>query len=230
MDFSVIATSWELYWTGLVTTAQLVIVSLLIGLVMAVPLGILHTMRNPFIRGPVWFFVYIFRGTPLLVQLYLIYYGAAQFAVIRDGFLWPILREPHNCALIAFALNTAAYTTEILRGSIVTAPHGETEAARAFGMSPAQVMWRITLPGAFRRALPAYGNEVIFMLHGSAVASVITLVDLLGAARIVNSRFYTPYEAFLTAGALYLVLTFFIVGAFKLIENRMLRHLRRDPV
>lgn len=229
MDFAVIGESWPLYLEGLITTAQLVIVSLLIGLAMAVPLGILHTMRNPLIRWPVWFYVYVFRGTPLLVQLYLIYYGAAQFEFIRDGFLWPILREPHSCALIAFTLNTAAYTTEIIRGSITTAPHGEIEAARAFGMSPPAMMWRIILPGAFRRALPAYGNEVIFMLHGSAVASVITIVDLLGAARIVNSRFYTPYEAFLTAGALYLVLTFVIVGAFKLLENRMLRHLRRQP-
>ena len=229
MDFSVIASSWGLYWEGLLTTAQLVVISLLIGLVMAVPLGILHSMRNPLIRGPVWFYVYVFRGTPLLVQLYLIYYGAAQFDFVRDSVLWPILREPYGCALIAFTLNTAAYTTEILRGSIETAPHGEIEAARAFGMSRLQVMWRIILPGAFRRGLPAYGNEVIFMLHGSAVASVITIVDLLGAARIVNSRFYTPYEAFLTAGALYLVLTFVIVGTFKLVETRLLRHLQRQP-
>src|SRR5690606_24669396 len=131
------------------------------------------------------------------------------------------------CALIAFTLNTCAYTTEILRGAIETTPHGEVEAARAFGMSRARIMRRIILPGAFRRALPAYGNEVIFMLHGSAIASVITIVDILGAARIVNSRYYTPYEAFLAAGAIYLCLTFVIVFVFRRLEFRLFAHLRR---
>ncbi len=227
MEFSVIIDNLGLFGEGIVTTAYLVTLSLIAGLVLAVPLAILHTSRNPLVYWPVWLYVYIFRGTPLLIQLYLIYYGASQFEVVRESFLWPILKSPTWCALIAFTLNTAAYTTEMLRGAIETTPHGEVEAARAFGMPRSTIMRRIILPGAFRRALPAYGNEIIFMLHGSAIASVITIVDLLGAARIVNSRYYTPYEAFLAAGAVYLVMTFAIVFLFKKLEFRMFAHLRR---
>jgi len=227
MDFSVITDNIGLYVDGLITTIELVLLALIAGLAMAVPLAVAHTSKNPLIYGPVWFYVYVFRGTPLLVQLFLVYYGLAQFEFIRQSFLWPVLKEPWSCALLTFALNTGAYTTEILRGAIETTPRGEVEAARAFGMSRLTMFRRIILPGAFRRALPAYGNEVIFMLHGSAVASVITIVDLLGAARIVNSRYYTPYEAFLAAGALYLVVTFLIVFLFKRLEGRMFAHLRQ---
>ncbi|MDX1655595.1 MAG: ABC transporter permease subunit, partial [Candidatus Competibacteraceae bacterium] len=140
-------------------------------------------------------------------------------------FLWPVFREAYWCALIGFTLNTAAYTVEILRGAIRATPHAEIEAAKAYGMSWWLRTRRIILPSAFRRALPAYGNEVIFMLHGSAIASVITLVDITGAARIVNSRYYSPYEAFITAALLYMGLTFVIVGVFKLVEKRWFKHL-----
>ena len=227
MDFSVIIDNLGLFGQGIVTTIYLVTLSLIAGLALAVPLAILHTSRNPLISGPVWLYVYVFRGTPLLIQLYLLYYGASQFEFIRESFLWPVLKSPTWCALIAFTLNTAAYTTEMLRGAIKTTPHGEIEAARTFGMTRSKIMRRIILPGAFRRALPAYGNEIIFMLHGSAIASVITIVDLLGAARIVNSRYFTPYEAFVAAGAVYFLMTFLIVFVFKKIEFRMFAHLRR---
>jgi len=226
VDFSVIADNLELYLEGLATTVSLVAAALVIGLCLAVPLGIVQSSRNPLLRLPVFCFSYFFRGTPLLVQAFLIYYGAGQFAAVQGSLLWPILREAYWCALIAFSLNTAAYTTEILRGAIVAAPYGEIEAAWACGMSRAVTMRRIILPGAFRRALPAYGNEVIFMLHGSAIASVITLIDLTGAARIINARYYTPYEAFLTAAAFYMALTFLIVGGFRLLERKWYAHLR----
>lgn len=227
MDFGVVIDNIDLYGQGLVTTVELVGAALVLGLVLAVPLAILHASPNRWLRAPVWFYVYVFRGTPLLIQVFLLYYGVAQFEAVRDSILWPVLRSPTWCALLAFTLNTCAYTTEILRGAIETTPHGEIEAARAFGMSESKIMRRIVLPGAFRRALPAYGNEVIFMLHGSAIASVITIVDILGAARIVNSRYYTPYEAFLAAGAIYLVLTFAIVFVFRRMEHRLFAHLRR---
>lgn len=227
MDFSVIIDNLGLYGQGVLTTIYLVTLSLIAGLVLAVPLAILHTSNNPLAYGPVWLYVYIFRGTPLLVQLYLLYYGASQFEFIRESFLWAVLKSPTWCALIAFTLNTAAYTTEMLRGAIETTPHGEIEAARTFGMTQSKIMRRIILPGAFRRALPAYGNEVIFMLHGSAIASVVTIVDLLGAARIVNSRYYTPYEAFLAAGVVYFLMTFVIVFVFRKVEFKLFAHLRR---
>ncbi|HET6468564.1 MAG TPA: ABC transporter permease [Geminicoccaceae bacterium] len=228
MSFDVIVESLPLYLSGLVTTVWLVGLALMIGLVLSVPLAVLRTSRNPLVNAPVWAYTYFFRGTPLLVQLFMVYYGAGQFEAVRESVLWPLLREAWFCALLVFTLNTAAYTTEIIRGAILATPSGEIEAAKACGMSPALMYRRIVLPSAFRRALPAYGNEVIFMLHGSAVASVITIVDLTGAARIVNSRYYTPYEAFLTVAVFYLALTFLIVFAFRLLEQRLHAHLRRS--
>lgn len=145
---------------------------------------------------------------------------------MKESFLWPLFREAYFCALFTFALNTCAYTTEIIRGAIVATPHGETEAARAAGMSTLLMLRRIVLPSAFRRALPAYSNKVIFMLHGSALASIITIVDITGVARIVNSRYYSPYEAFLTAAVLYMTITFAIVFLVRLLEKRWHQHLR----
>lgn len=226
MDFSVVLDNLDLYLQGLWTTVQLVSLALLLGLVLAVPLALLRISGNPLLNGPAFAFTYFFRGTPLLVQAYLIYYGLGQFAAVQQSILWPVLREAYWCALIAFTLNTAAYTTEILRGAILATPRGEIEAAKACGMSKSLRLRRIVLPGAFRRALPAYGNEVIFMLHGSAIASVITLIDITGAARIVNSRYYSPYEAFIAAALLYLALTFVIVGLFRWLERRWFAHLR----
>lgn len=228
MAFDVVLENLDLYFQGLWLTVQLVFLALVIGLVLAVPLAFLRLSRNPLLWIPVWAYIYFFRGTPLLVQLFMIYYGAGQFEWIRESWMWPFLREAYFCALLAFTLNTAAYAAEILRGAILGTPHGEIEAARACGMSPLLIQRRIVLPSAFRRALPAYGNEVIFMLHGSAIASVVALVDLTGAARIVNARYYTPYEAFLTAAVFYMALTFLIVGLFRLLERRLYAHLRRN--
>ncbi|MGQ7276103.1 ABC transporter permease [Marinobacter sp. V034] len=220
------ATTMLHYWDGMVTTVQLVFLSLLIGLIVAVPLAILRTVRNPFISGPIWLYTYLFRGTPLLIQLYIIYYGIAQIDGIQDTFWWTIFREPFYPALLAFVLNTAAYTTEILRGAIEATPHGEIEAAKAYGMSWARRVRRIVMPSAARRALQAYSNEVIFMVHASAIASVVTIVDLTGAARDIYSRFYAPFDAFIAVALMYMALTFTIVFCFRLLEKRMLRHLK----
>ncbi len=136
------------YWDGMVTTVHLVFLSLVIGLLVAVPLAILRTVRNPFVSGPVWLYTYLFRGTPLLIQLYIIYYGIAQIPGIQETFWWEIFREPFYPALLAFTLNTAAYTTEIIRGAIVSTPNGEIEAAKAYGMNWFMRMRRIVLPSA----------------------------------------------------------------------------------
>ena len=200
------------YWGGFVTTIQLVFLSLLIGAVIALPLGILRTSKNPWINKPIWIYVYFFRGTPLIVQLFLIYYGTAQIESIKGTWLWEnILAEAFYPCLIAFVLNTAAYTTEIIRGAIENTSKGEIEAAKAYGMSWAVRMRRVILPSAFRRALPAYANEVIFMLHASAIASVVTIVDLTGAARDIYSRYYAPFDAFLFVAAIYLCITFTLI-------------------
>ncbi len=215
------------YWGGFVTTVQLVFASLILGAIIALPLGILRTSKNPWINKPIWIYVYIFRGTPLIVQLFLIYYGTAQIDSIKDTWLWDnLLSEAFYPCLIAFVLNTAAYTTEIIRGAIENTPRGEIEAAKAYGMSWSVRMRRIILPSSFRRSLPAYANEVIFMLHASAIASVVTIVDLTGAARDIYSRYYAPFDAFLFVAAIYLCITFMIIFGFRHLENKMLVHLK----
>jgi len=226
MEFELIFNHMPRFFEGLLTTMKLVGGALLIGGLMSIPMAFARTSLNPLINWPVYAFTYVFRGSPLLVQMYLIYNGAAQFDFIREGFLWLILREAYWCALLAFTLNTAAYTTEIFRGAIQSVPFGEVEAAKACGMSPLMRIRRIILPSALRRALPAYSNEVIFMLHGSAIASVITIIDILGAGRELNGKHYLAFEGFVTAGVFYLCLTFLIIGAFKLLEKRWYKHLR----
>lgn len=222
MDFSLIIGSLPIYFSGLWTTVWLVGVALVIGLSIAIPLAIARNSRNYAISTPAWAYIYFFRGTPLLVQLYLIYYGMDQFFPVKET-LW---ENAWFCALVSFVLNTSAYTAEIIRGAINGLPKGEVEAAKAYGMSTWKTYRRVVLPSALRRALPAYSNEVIFMLHGSAVAGIVTIMDLTGAARLVNSRYYAPFESFLTAGLFYMSLTFIIIFCFKKAEKRFLAYLR----
>ena len=226
MDFEVIIKYLPLYFQGLQVTVVLVAASLALGLGLALPIALLATSKNAWVRLPPKAYIYFFRGTPLIVQMFMIYHGMGQFDSIRESFLWVIFKEPYACALIAFALNTAGYTAEILRGTIEQTNFGEIEAARACGMSTYTLYRRIILPSTFRRALPAYGNEVIFMLHGSALAGIITIVDLFGAAKIVNSRSFVPFESFITAGLFYLILTFMLVYGFKKLEHHWHAYLR----
>ena len=226
MDYNVILNNLPLYLNGLLVTIQLVLIALVSGFGLAVPLALMAVSKNSFLRYPAKSYIYFFRGTPLLVQMFLLYYGMGQFEAIRESVFWMLFREAYWCAIIAFALNTAGYTAEILRGAIEQTPFGEIEAANASGMSKSTLYRRIILPGSFRRALPAYGNEVIFMLHGSALAGVITIVDLFGAAKIVNSRYFVPFESFITAGFFYLCCTFCIIWFFKWVEKHWYVHLR----
>ena len=232
IDVVVIAKHFDDFLWGALMTLELTIISLIVGGIISIPLAIIRAGKNPYLNAPVWMFTYVFRGTPLLVQTYLIYFGIGQFEWIRESFLWgPILSQAYWCALIAFSLNTAAYTTELLRGSIVNTSRGEVEAAKACGFSGPMRMRRIILPSAFRRALPAYSNEVIFMLHGSVIASTITIQDLLGAGRLLNSRYYLAYEGFITAAGFYFVIVMLITWGFRYWEKHWLAHLYpRDAV
>lgn len=229
MNFAAIAESLPMYWQGLLTTVQLLLASLVVGLIAAVPLAVVRASSRRWlgvpIWAPVWFYTYVIRGTPMLVQLFIIYYGLAQFEVVRASVFWPWLSSAWFCAVLAFALNTCAYTTEMIAGAIRATPHGEVEAARSLGMSWATLMRRIVLPSALRRSLPAYSNEVIMMLHGTSLASIVTLLDITGAARELNSRFYLPFEAFITAALFYLALTFVLVALFQRAESRWLAYL-----
>lgn len=223
MDFSIIINEYQFYLDGLWTTVWLVSLALLFGLFIAIPAGIFHSNENWLIKGPIRLYMYFFRGSPLLVQLFIIYYGAAQFDDLRESWLWEYFQEAWFCALLAFTLNTGAYTAEIVRGVISSMPKGELEAAKAYGMSAWQILRRITLPNSLRRALPAYSNEVIFMIHGSAIAGVVTIVDITGAARVVNARYYAPFEAYFAAAILYMCLTFSVIFIFKKWEMRYLQ-------
>lgn len=229
MNLEVMIDSIPRLLDGALVTIQLVALALAIGIALAVPFAVMRVSRRWWLNGPVYGYVFFFRGTPLLVQIFLVYYGLSQFEAVRQGLLWPLLREPYWCAIIAFSLNTAAYTTEIIRGGILGVPHGEIEAARALGMSKFLLYRRIVLPGAFRLALPAYGNEIIFMLKGSALASTITLLDLTGVARTIIARTYMPIELFAMAGIIYLILTFFIVQAIRAAEHRLSPQTRPPP-
>lgn len=218
--------AWPQWLAGLWTTLRLLLAALLVGGLAAVPLAVLRSLPQPWLSRPVWAFTYAIRGTPMLVQLFLLYYGLAQFAAVRESVLWPWLSSAWFCAIAAFAINTCAYTTELLAGAIRALPHGEVEAAKALGMSRFVMLRRIVLPSALRRALPGYGNEVVMMLHGTSLASVVTLMDLTGAARELNARHYLPFESFITAALLYLALTLVLVALFRAAEQRWLLPLR----
>ena len=219
---------WDLFAWGVLTTLELTALALVVGFLISLPCALSlnrASKLNPLIQG----YVYLFRGTPLLVQTYIIYYGLAQFDFIRDSWSWVILKEAWWCALIAFSLNSGAYQAEILRGAIQTTPRGEIEGGKALGLSMRQITWLCVLPSSLRRALPQYGNEVVFMLHGSVVASVITIQDILGAGRTLNGKYYVAYEGFLTAAVLYMTITFILVRIFRQVEKHYLRHLERSP-
>ncbi|MBT8768751.1 ABC transporter permease [Metapseudomonas boanensis] len=224
-DFNVIWASLPLYFGGVWVTLSILLISLAFGLALAIPLGLMRVSRQPLVNFPAWFYTYVIRGTPMLVQLFLIYYGLAQFESVRESALWPYLSNATFCACLAFAINTSAYTAEIVAGSLRATPHGEIEAAKATGMSRFTLYRRILLPSALRRSLPQYSNEAIMMLHTTSLASIVTLIDITGAARTVNARFYMPFEAFITAGVFYLALTFILVRLFKLAERRWLAYL-----
>lgn len=224
-DYTVIWDSLPLYFSGLLTTLKLLSISLFFGLLAAVPLGLMRVSKQPFVNGIAWLYTYVIRGTPMLVQLFLIYYGLAQFEAVRESFLWPLLSSATFCACLAFAINTSAYSAELLAGSLKSTPHGEIEAGKAMGMSRATLFRRILLPSALRRVLPQYSNEVLMMLQTTSLASIVTLVDITGAARTVSARYYLPFEAFVTAAIFYLAMTFILVRLFKLAERRWLAYL-----
>ena len=222
MDFDAIRQSLPSYAGGALLTIELTLAALALGMLFALPLSILRGWHSRWVAGPVWAFTYVIRGTPLLVQLYLVYYGLGQFEAIRASFAWPWLRSATFCATAAFSINTCAYTIEILHGAMKAVPAGEIEAAKAMGMPRATLLRRVVLPAAMRRMLPAYGNEVIFMLQATSLASTVTLMDLTGAAREMNSRFYLPFEAFLSAAVIYLAITMTLVGLFHAAERKWL--------
>lgn len=214
---------------GALLTVELLLLSAAAGLCLSLPLALARVNKSIFVN--IWprAYIYFFRGTPLLVQLFLVYYGLGQFEAVRESILWPVLRDAYWCAVITFSLHTAAYISEILRGAIQAVPVGEIEAARAIGMSRRQVYTSVILPRAFRMSLPAYGNEIILMLKASALASTITLLDLTGMAKTISAKNYMPVETFITAGAFYLIITYVLTHIIRFLEKH-LHPDRKEPV
>ena len=217
---------------GSILTIELVLLSGFLGFVLAVPLALARLSKRWWVQALPFAYIFSFRGTPLLVQIFLIYYGLSQFDWVTNSWLWKVgvLSSPFWCAIIAFTLNTAAYIAEIIRGAIKSIPKGENEAADAIGMSYTQKLRRIIFPRAFGIMLPAYGNEVIFMLKGSALASTITLMDITGVANTLMQKTYTVLELFFAAGVLYLLISWVLIGTFRFLEKRINRHLSYTPV
>ena len=227
MDFAFLTDVTEQLLRGLPLTLELFVLSIVFGTLWA---GVLTWLRRmPVVGKMANAYVFVFRGTPLLVQLFLIYYGLAQFAAVRQSIFWPFLREPFFCSVLAMALNTAAYSSEIFRGALLSVPMGQVEAARAYGMSGFRLFRRIIFPIALRQALPAYSTEVILMTKATSLASIVTLRETMFIAQKINSQTYRAIEIFLCAGAIYLVLNILISRGIALLEYWLSPHLRAAP-
>ncbi|WP_371231500.1 ABC transporter permease [Pseudomonas sp. QE6] len=218
-DFELIIKWMPKMLLGVQLTLELLAIAVVAGLCLAIPLGIARASRHWYVRAVPYAYVFFFRGTPLLLQLALVYYGLAQFDAVRKSSLWPYLRDPYWCALLTMTLHTAAYIAEILRGAIHAIPVGEVEAARALGMSRSQALFHIILPRAARIALPAYSNEVILMLKASAVVYTVTLFDIMGMTRTIIARTYEAMLFFCLAGVFYLMITLLLTRIFRLVEH-----------
>jgi arginine/ornithine transport system permease protein len=226
IDWVLIAESLPAYWRGLQVSLLLMLICVSASFVLSVPLAIARVSPNPWLSKPVFLYTYVMRGTPLLVQLYMIYFGLAQFEWMRESAAWPLFRNAWFCTWLAFALNSTAYTTEILAGALRQTPNGELEAARSLGMSTAKIYRRILLPSAIRRALPQYGNELVMVMHATSIASAVTIVELTRTARDVYYNNLAPLEAFGLVAVFYFAITFILVGIVKLLERRFLKHLQ----
>ena len=204
-----------------ILTIELTLLSLLFGVFVGIFFAILRTRKNKILNLISYYYSYIFRGTPLLVQIFIIYFGLGQVEWLRDSFLWVIFKEPYSCAIIAFTLNTGAYTSEIFRSAFETIPKGLLEAADGLGLNKIHIFFKIKLPIAIKQSLPAYGNEMILMLKGTSLASTVTLLDLTGVAKHIISTTFRPVEVFIVAGSIYLLMTFIIHNFIKILEKKL---------
>ena len=203
-----------------VITLKLLSVSLIIGMFLGLFFAILRMSKNIFINQFAYGYSYVFRGTPLLVQIFIIYFGLGQIEYFRSTFLWVVFKEPYWCAIIAFALNTGAYTSEILRSAFQTIKPGIIEAGKSLGISNKIIFYKIQIPVAIRQSLPAYGNEIILMMKGTSLASTVTLMDITGVAKYIISTTFKSIEVFIVAGGIYLFMTFLIHNLIKFLEKK----------
>lgn len=227
-DFALTLDSIPKMLMGLGLTLQLLVLSGVLGTALAIVLLLMRISGRWYLAAPTMVYIYVFRGTPILVQIFIIYYGLPQLEFIRESILWPVLREPYGCAIVALTLNTGAYVSEILRGGILGVDRGLKEAGAALGLSARHRFVYITSPIAIRLCLPAYSNDVVSLMKSTALASTITLVDMMGIARTIVAETYAPYEVFLSLMIIYLIITWIIQRSFGWIEKRMSRHVRSE--
>ncbi len=220
MDLELMINSLPKLLNAAVITLKLLSVSLIIGLFIGLFFAILRLNKNIFINRFAYGYSYVFRGTPLLVQIFIIYFGLGQIEYLRSTVLWIILKEPYWCAIIAFALNTGAYTSEILRSAFQTIKPEIIEAGKSLGISNKVIFYKIQIPIAIRQSLPAYGNEIILMMKGTSLASTVTIMDLTGVAKYIISTTFKPIEVFIVAGGIYLFMTFIIHNVIKFLEKK----------
>ena len=220
MDLGLMVISLPKLLSATLVTLKLLSLSLFFGLIIGLIFAILRLNKNPIINKFAYGYSYVFRGTPLLVQIFIIYFGLGQIEYFRSTFLWVVFKEPYWCAIIAFALNTGAYTSEILRSAFETIKPGIIEAGKSLGISNKVIFYKIQIPVAIRQSLPAYGNEIILMMKGTSLASTVTLMDLTGVAKHIVSTTYKPLEVFLLAGGIYLFMTFLIHNLIKYLEKK----------
>ena len=220
MDFELMISSFPKLLNATLITLKLLSVSLIVGLFIGLGFAILRMNNNKLINKFAYGYSYIFRGTPLLVQIFIIYFGLGQIEYLRTTFLWVVLKEPYWCAIIAFSLNTGAYTSEILRSAFQTIKPGYLEAGKSLGIPSKIIFTKIQIPIAIKQSLPAYGNEIILMLKGTSLASTVTLMDLTGVAKYIISTTFKPVEVFIVAGGIYLFMTFIIHNVIKYLEKK----------
>ena len=226
MNFELIFNNFFIILSGLDETLKLVFISLSIGFLISIPFSIARVSSIKVLSRGIYYYVFVIRGTPLLVQIYLIYFGLGAVPAIRDSFLWIFLKEPFWCGVIALVVNTVAYTTEIFRGGIESVTKGQIESCKSLGMNRITMYSKIILPCAFRQALPGYGNEMILMVKSTSLVSLITIMEMTGIARNIMYKNYAPVEAFLAAGSIYLFLNFLVVQFIKFLEWKYNPHLR----
>lgn len=226
MDFVFMYDTLLTLLTGVPLTLQLAVSSVAFGTVLAIILALSRLSGITLLVWPTRFYIFVFRSTPLLVQIFLIYHGLGQFSAIRTSFLWQVLREPYWCAVIALTLNTAAYSSEVIRGALMSVPAGQIEAARACGMSTIVLYRRIVFPLALRHALPAYGNEFILMVKATSLASIITLMEVTGLAAKLISQSFRSIEILVVAGAIYLLINFVVTRLIQWAEYGLTRNMR----
>ncbi len=219
------------YMSGLWLTVKLTVISILIGAVLSVPIAWARMSTNRVANALSYGYVYFFRGTPLLAQTFLVYYGLGEiFAENRQALaeigLWNYLRDSWWYAVVAFSLNTAAYQAEILRGAIQAVPKGQWEGAASLALTPWQAMRKIVAPQALIVALRPYGNEIILMIKGSAVVSIIAVQDLMFQTKLAYSRSF-DFQTYIWAALIYLAIVEVLRHLIDWMERRITRHLVR---